>query len=152
MFDVLATLFDGYWAEADLPTAATLQRMLRALGHDSSAIDQALGWLQRVRQRGACAQRAGVWCAGAPRLLAAPERRRLGSQGWRVLHRLRSCGAIDASTQERVLEAVMDTPNRELTDGAPGLIVCWVLWSQGSAHQALRHAELRPHLGVHTLH
>lgn len=152
MFDVLATLFDGYWAEADLPDAAALTPLLRALGHEPAAIEQALDWLRRLRQRAACARRAQAWCAAAPRVLAAPERRRLGTHGWRVLHRLRSCGALDASTHERVLEAVMDTPNRELLEGAPALIVCWVLWSQGHATQALHHDELRAHLGAHTLH
>lgn len=149
MFDVLADAYTRCWQRDTLPAAPALQSALLTQGWSPPSVARALRWLQRLHQRSHAA-RASQAGSGATRVLVAPERRRLGPEGWQLVHSLSAHGAIDPTTREQVLEAVMDTPAQALRLEDVRLIVCWVLWSQGCAEQALASQALRPacHLGL----
>ena len=161
MFEVLAFVYENYWAADSCPELPTLQRTLNAVGFADHEVIAAMVWLEELR----CAAHrepstTGVpgtsprvettpasqpmWeaSAGATRVFSDEERARLGVQGWGLLIFLKDAGALNGDRLERVLERVLATPGNTISLEDLKLVVLMVYWSLGEEPDALVLDEL----------
>lgn len=162
MFEVLAFVYENYWAADRCPEMPALQRTLKAVGFADHEVISALLWLEELKYAtrevasvaaasttlppeglpSATQQRVCRSSEGVTRLFSEEERDRLGVQGWGLLVFLTDAGALDGSQLELVLERVLATPGNALRLEDLKLVVLMVYWSLGEEPDALVLDEL----------
>lgn len=161
MFEVLAFVFENYWCGDACPARPALQRKLNAVGFDDDEIQDALVWLEELKNATRSApQKPGVNTnahsleiaaltklpAHAPlhalRVLTPAEQARLGREGWGLMAFLVSAEVLPWQRFELVMDRAMATPADELTVDDLKLIVLMVFWSLGEEPDALVLDEL----------
>ncbi len=159
MFEVLAFVYENYYADADCPEPAHLQRKLNAVGFDSDEIEDALAWLQGLnsaargaRPRVPDAAEATASAATEPwlrqplatsvRIYPSYEQNHLGIQCLGFIRFLESAGVLPAHLREVVLDRAMAAPGGPVALDDLKVIILMVFWSFGLEPDALVLDEL----------
>lgn len=153
MFEVLNFVYENYWYGDTCPELPVLQRKLRAVGFDSSDIQEALIWIEELKQAvlqlpaatDAPAELPTLMHASsaqAVRLLSQAEQQRLDQAAWGFLIFLVSVSALSPQRYELVMERVMATTNDIIGVDELKLIVLMMFWSLGEEPDALILDEL----------
>ena len=163
MFEVLAFVYENYWAGDSCPELPVLQRRLNAVGFDSREVVDALLWLEGLKSaarglhrshhgRSALTTVATLPPAGhlamppagqrATRIFTAAEQDRLGGAGWGFVIFLAAIGALPDDRLELVMERAMAASGDPIGMEDIKLIVLMVYWSLGEEPDALLLDEL----------
>lgn len=158
MFEVLAFVYENYWHGDACPELPALQRKLDAVGFDDDEIQDALIWLEELKNatHSLASGAAGTSCERAEplspattddlvealRIFTPAEQARLGCQGWGLMAFLVSAGVLPWHRLELVMERAMATSVGELAVDDLKLIVLMVFWSLGEEPDALVLDEL----------
>lgn len=156
MFDVLAFVYENYWAADACPALPALHRKLHAVGFEPKEVTDALLWLEELN--GAARTLRPRRLADAPalssaspvtpiaqspwRLLTEQEKWQLGTAGWGFVTFLAQVGALPSVKLELVLERALAAPISPLSLDDVKLIVLMVHWSLGEEPDPLVLSEL----------
>lgn len=161
MFEVLAFVYENYWYGDACPERPALQRKLNAVGFEDDEIQDALIWLEDLKNATRCqpsrpagtpsghtepladgANTATHTVADALRVFTPAEQARLGCSGWGLMMFLVSAGVLPWQRLELVMDRAMATPANNLSVDDLKLIVLMVFWSLGEEPDALVLDEL----------
>jgi len=159
MFEVLAFVYENYYADEGCPEPAHLQRKLSAVGFESDEIEDALAWLQGLnsaarsaRPRVPDAVEASTSPAAEPwlrqplptsvRIYPQYEQNHLGVQCLGFIRFLESAGVLPAHLREVVLDRAMAAPGGPVALDELKVIILMVFWSFGLEPDALVLDEL----------
>ena len=159
MFEVLAFVYDNYYAGEGCPEPAHLQRKLSAVGFESEEIEDALAWLQGLNTAAHSARprvpetlEASAKLAAEPwlrqplatsiRIYPSYEQNHLGSQCLGFIRFLESAGVLPAHLREVVLDRAMAAPGGPVALDELKVIILMVFWSFGLEPDALVLDEL----------
>lgn len=161
MFEVLAFVYENYWRGDACPELPALQRKLNAVGFDDDEIQDALIWLDELKNATRSqpsrpadpasghtepladkANAAANAVVEALRVFTPAEQARLGCEGWGLMTFLVSAGVLPWHRLELVMDRAMATPAEDLSVDDLKLIVLMVFWSLGEEPDALVLDEL----------
>lgn len=160
MFEVLAFVYENYFADEDCPEPAHLQRKLSAVGFESDEIAEAISWLEGLQNAAHQARRKPASDAGpasvgpmpepwlrqplstSVRIYPAYEQNHLGAQCLGFIRFLESAGVLPAPLRELVLDRAMAAPGGPVALDDLKVIILMVFWSFGMEPDALVLDEL----------
>ena len=159
MFEVLAFVYENYYADDGCPEPAHLQRKLSAVGFESDEIEDALAWLQGLRSATRCARAVPSDVEEAPssvthepwlreplptsiRIYPHYEQSHMGAQCLGFIRFLESAGVLPAHLREVVLDRAMAAPGGPVALDDLKVIILMVFWSFGLEPDALVLDEL----------
>jgi len=166
MFDVLAFVYENYWAADSCPELPALHRKLHSVGFEHKEVTDALLWLEELKgaARAVLPRRPPAAPALATdgvlqpvvqppwRLLTAQEKWQLGTSGWGFITFMAHVGALPSAKLELVLERALAAPISPLSLEDVKLIVLMVYWSLGEEPDALILDELCDQYTVRMAH
>lgn len=159
MFEVLAFVYENYYADEGCPEPVHLQRKLSAVGFESDEIEDALAWLQGLSSAARSARprvpdaaeasanpAADPWLrqplATSVRIYPQYEQNHLGAQCLGFIRFLESAGVLPAHLREVVLDRAMAAPGGPVALDDLKVIILMVFWSFGLEPDALVLDEL----------
>lgn len=159
MFEVLAFVYENYYADEGCPEPAHLQRKLSAVGFESDEIEDALAWLQGLNSAARCARpkahgeqessaspTAEPWLrqplVTSVRIYPPYEQNHLGAQCLGFIRFLESANVLPAHLREVVLDRAMAAPGGPVALDDLKVIILMVFWSFGLEPDALVLDEL----------
>lgn len=160
MFEVLAFVYENYYADEDCPEPAHLQRKLSAVGFESDEINEAITWLEGLQTAAHQARRKSVpeaspasigpmpepWLrqplATSVRIYPQYEQNHLGAQCLGFIRFLESAGVLPAHLRELVMDRAMAAPGGPVALDDLKVIILMVFWSFGLEPDALVLDEL----------
>ncbi len=145
MFEVLAFVYENYFAGETCPETAHLERKLSAVGFESDEITEALHWLKGLNIA-AKAERPEPWVhIPSPysiRVHPAYEQNHLGIQALGFIRFLELAGVLPSHMREVVIDRAMAAPGGPIALDDLKIIVLMVYWSFGQKPDALVLDEL----------
>ena len=159
MFEVLAFVYENYYAEDGCPEPAHLQRKLSAVGFESDEIEDALAWLQGLQSATRFARSIPTDAVEAPNIITTEpwlrqplptsiriypqyEQNHLGAHCLGFIRFLESAGVLPAHLREVVLDRAMAAPGTPVALDDLKVIILMVFWSFGLEPDALVLDEL----------
>jgi Smg protein len=159
MFEVLAFVYENYYADEGCPEPAHLQRKLSAVGFESDEIEDALAWLQGLNsaarsarpkapgeQESSASPAAEPWLrqplVTSVRIYPPYEQNHLGAQCLGFIRFLESANVLPAHLREVVLDRAMAVPGGPVALDDLKVIILMVFWSFGLEPDALVLDEL----------
>lgn len=155
MFEVLAFVYENYYAEDVCPEPSHLQRKLNAVGFEEDEISEALDWLSGLSTAARCARPSAAdtptvlprtWLRlpsnGSTRVYSAQEQYHLGSACLGYISFIDSAGMLPAHVREVVMDRAMAITGAPLTVDDLKLIILMVFWTLGQEPDALVLDEL----------
>ena len=155
MYEVLAFVYENYYAGENYPEPALLERKLNAVGFEADEITDALTWLQGLNTAARGSQGfAGPKPQHLPepwlrvpqptsiRIYSLAEQRHLGFQCLGYLSFLESAGVLPAPMREVAVDRAMAAPGGPVTLHDLKMIVLMVFWSFGQEPDELLLDEL----------
>nr|WP_315464521.1 DUF494 domain-containing protein [uncultured Rhodoferax sp.] len=155
MFEVLAFVYENYYADHGFPEPAHLHRKLNAEGFDKEEISEAIEWLSGLSVATRCARPA---CANTPtvvhstwlhlpsgnstRVYSLQEQNHLGPAGLGYLSFMEASGILAAPIREVVMDRVMAVARTPITLEYLKIIILLVYWTFGYEPDALVLDEL----------
>ena len=155
MFEVLAFVYENYYAEDACPEPAHLQRKLHAVGFEADEVSEAMDWLNGLSSAARFARPMATdlptvvhstWLhlphPSSIRVYSVPEQNHLGAQCLGYLSFMESAGVLPAHIREVVMDRAMATPRAPLTLDDLKIIILMVFWSFGQEPNMLVLDEL----------
>lgn len=155
MFEVLAFVYENYYAEDACPEPAHLQRKLHAVGFEADEVSEAMDWLNGLSTAARFARPMATdlptvvhstWLhlphPSSIRVYSAPEQNHLGAQCLGYLSFMESAGVLPAHIREVVMDRAMATPRAPVTLDDLKIIILMVFWSFGQEPNTLVLDEL----------
>lgn len=165
MFEVLAFVYENFYAEDSCPEPAHLQRKLSGVGFDPEEIADALDWLTGLGNAARFAKPAvaaiptvlpaagfHLPTAGSMRIYSPREQIHLKPECIGYLHFLDHAGITPAHIREVVLERAMAVQEGPVTLDELKIIILMVFWSFGQEPDALALDELCETHEIRTIH
>jgi Smg protein len=145
MFEVLAFVYENYFAGETCPETTHLERKLSAVGFESEEIDEALHWLKGL-DTAAKAQRPEPWVHNpspiSMRIHPVYEQNHLGLQAIGFIRFLELAGVLPAHMREVIIDRAMAAPGGPMALDDLKIIVLMVYSSFGQEPNALVLDEL----------
>jgi Smg protein len=145
MFEVLAFVYENYFAGETCPKTTHLERKLSAVGFESEEIDDALHWLKGL-DTAAKAECPEPWVHNpsptSMRVHPVSEQNHLGSQAIGFIRFLELAGVLPAHMREVIIERAMAAPGGPMALDDLKIIVLMVYSSFGQEPNALVLDEL----------
>lgn len=145
MFEVLAFVYENYFAGETCPEPAHLERKLSAVGFESDEIDDALQWLQGLDLAARTSQ-PQPWLmqpsAHSMRIYPDFEQAHLGTQALGFIRFLESANVLPAHMREVVIDRAMAAPGGPMSLEDLKIIILMVYWGFGQEPDALVLDEL----------
>ena len=140
MFDILVYLFEQYHDAVVDPRADYWARRLQAAGFRSEEIDEALDWLDALRDAadGWSPTAASRYC----RCYCADEMAKLSAESRGFLLFLEQAGAISVAQRELILDRLMRLSVDVVDDELLKRVALMVLWTQQAPLDLLLVEEL----------
>lgn len=141
MFDILVYLFENYMHADACPASDQLARKLSAVGFEEDEINEALEWLNGLRQistQGPDLQPDNR----STRFYAQTELAHIDVACRGFLAFLENAGLVNAVSRELIIERAMALPDSALTLSRFKVIVLMVLWQQDAPMDSLILDEL----------
>jgi Smg protein len=145
MFEVLAFVYENYFAGETCPEPAHLERKLNAVGFESEEIDDALKWLQGL-DLAARASQPDPWLVqpspDSLRIYPDFEQNHLGAPALGFIRFLESAGVLPPHMREVVIDRAMAAPGGPISLDDLKIIVLMVYWGFGQEPDTLVLDEL----------
>jgi Smg protein len=155
MFEVLAFVYENYFAGETCPETTHLEQKLNAVGFDADEISEALLWLQGL-DTVAKEERPEPWLhtpsPSSMRIHPPYEQHHLGSSAIGFIRFLELAGVLPAHMREVVIERAMAAPGGPMALEDLKIIVLMVYWSFGQKPDALVLDELCSDSAVRIAH
>lgn len=155
MFEVLAFVYENYYAEDGCPEPAHLQRKLDAVGFEKEEIAEALEWLSGLSSAARFARPSAAetptvlhsdWLHlpsnNSSRVYTVQEQNQIGPVCLGYLSFMESAGVLPAHIREVVMERCMAVISAPLAIEDLKIIILMVFWTFGQAPDALVLDEL----------
>ncbi len=146
MFEVLAFVYDNYYAGENCPDPAHLERKLNAVGFESEEIGDALDWLKGLNLASRDAMPQQPWliqpAPDSVRIYPSHEQNHLGVQTLGFIRFLESSGVLPAHMREVIIDRAMAAPGGPVSLEDLKLIILMVYWGFGEEPDALVLDEL----------
>jgi Smg protein len=145
MFEVLAFVYENYFAGETCPETTHLERKLSAVGFESEEIDEALHWLEGL-DTAAKAEPPEPWVHNpspiSMRIHPVCEQNHLGLQAIGFIRFLELAGVLPAHMREVIIDRAMAAPGGPMALDDLKIIVLMVYSSFGQEPNALVLDEL----------
>lgn len=130
MFDVLVYLFENYAGPNEAPKDPDeLRARLADAGFEGDEIDEALSWLDTLRNAEALSPSWRIPPAGGSvRIFTEEERQVLGTAGQNLVHFLQRHGAIDEALRETLIDRALEFGATPLDPDDFKVLALMVLW------------------------
>jgi Smg protein len=145
MFEVLAFVYENYFAGETCPETTHLERKLSAVGFESDEISDALHWLKGLDTvaKTECPQPwLHIPSPISMRIHPAYEQIHLGLPAIGFIRFLELAGVLPAHMREVIIERAMAAPGGPIALDDLKIIVLMVFWSFGQKPDALVLDEL----------
>jgi Smg protein len=145
MFEVLAFVYENYYAGESCPEPAHLERKLTAVGFESEEIGDALNWLKGLDTAARTALPEPWLLQPSPnsvRIYPNFEENHLGSRALGFIRFLESAGVLPAHMREVVIDRAMAAPGGPIALDDLKIIILMVYWGFGQEPDALVLDEL----------
>lgn len=145
MFEVLAFVYENYYAGETCPEPAHLERKLSAVGFESDEIDDALRWLKGLNSAASTTLPEPWLLQPGPtsmRIYPAHEQYHLGVRALGFIRFLESAGVLPAHMREVIIDRAMAAPGGPISLDDLKIIVLMVYWGFGQEPDALVLDEL----------
>jgi Smg protein len=165
MFEVLAFVYENYYADDGYPEPAHLQRKLNAVGFDAEEIAEALDWLSGLNSAARFARPAAAnaptvlhstWlhlpASDSSRVYSIQEQNHLGSACLGYISFMESAGMLPAHIREVVMDRALAVVGAPVALDDLKLIILMVFWSFGQEPDTLALDELCEDQEERTVH
>jgi Smg protein len=166
MFEVLAFVYENYYAEDGCPEPAHLQRKLNAVGFDEGEISEALDWLSGLSSAARFARPAATtdtptvhhstWLHlpsdHSSRVYSVQEQNQLGPVCLGYLSFMEGAGVFPAHIREVVMDRCMAISGAPIALDDLKIVILMVFWTFGQEPSALVLDELCDDHEVRTVH
>ena len=155
MFEVLAFVYENYYADDGYPEPAHLQRKLNAVGFEAEEIAEAIDWLSGLSTAARFARPAAAdaptvlhstWLhmpsSDSARVYSAQEQDHLGPACLGYVSFMESAGMLPAHIREVVMDRALAVVGGPVVLDDLKLIILMVFWSFGQEPDTLALDEL----------
>lgn len=142
MLEVLVFLFEQYYGSELDPSQNQWSRRLESAGFESDEIDEALDWLNDLRDVDLSLYAGLAESTGGNRCYSVPELNRLTAECRGFLMFLENTQAVTPLQREVIIDRVMSLTSESATVDAVKLVTLMVLWAQRAPLDMLLVEEL----------